>query len=100
LDILFIKARHLGCHLDVLFAVRNLDARPASRESGGAPDGWQAGTEAAKYIVEQPVHLTMQREERVTIAVAKEARNPVAVVSAPWNQVTDAHLFSPLRSID
>src|SRR5690606_26696129 len=53
----------------------------------------QAAVEAAQDVVEQTVHLAVQRQERV--AVAEDGGGPVAVVAAPGNQIAYAHCLSP-----
>jgi hypothetical protein len=43
----------------------------------------------------------MQRQERIAFAVTEDARNLIAVVPAPGNQITDIHRSSPfVPSID
>ena len=48
------------------------------------------GSIAAEDVIEQPVHLSMQREEWIAIVVAKHRRNLI-VGAAPRNQITDTH---------
>src|SRR5690606_7240150 len=99
LDVLFLEAGHLGRHLDLLLAVGDLDARPASAPEGGEPaERRQTAVKAAENIVEQAVHLAMQRQEGVAIVIAENAWKLVAVVAAPGDQITYAHRFSPFMS--
>src|SRR3954454_24678619 len=53
---------------------------------------------AAEDVVEQPVHLTLQRQERVAVVIAGDRRNLVAVVAVPGDQITYAHCLSPFMS--
>src|SRR5690554_6270745 len=96
-NILLLKARHFGGHCDILFAVRNFDAGPAAAKSRDAAQGRQAGAEPAESVVEQPVHLSVQRQEGVALAIAKNARSLVGIVPAPRDQITDTHFISPFH---
>src|SRR5690606_14703773 len=92
LDILFLDTRNLGCYGDLLVVIGNLDARPAATECGKTAKSRQARAKAPESVVEQPVHLAMQRKERIAIALAENSRGLVAGVAAPWNQITHIHL--------
>src|SRR5579875_2399737 len=61
IDVLLLDPGQLGHDLDVLLALAHLDIGPAGRP---AEARWHRQIEAPKEVVEKPVHLAMQREER------------------------------------
>jgi hypothetical protein len=64
----------LSRQYDLLVGLGDLDIRLGRAERRKRAERWQATVKPAEGVVEQLVHLSMQREERIAITVTKVAR--------------------------
>src|SRR5690349_14886894 len=92
LDVLPVEPGELRDDLHLLLRLRlaDIDMRPAA---GPAEAGRQRQVEAAEEIVEEPVHLAMEREERAVLVLEPGRRRRTA--AAPRNEITHGHASPP-----
>src|SRR5262249_6102027 len=87
LEVLLLEARQLGRHADLRLRVLDVDARRERtplRHLRGLPDA------TAPEVLEQMVHLALEREERILPAVRQRTRGAI-----PPEQARQLHLAPP-----
>src|SRR5438552_4163261 len=88
LDILLIETWQLGGDLDVFIGLAHFNVRPPHRSIRAE----RRYIEAAKYIIEQPVHFAVQSEERTVLGPASAH---LASAITPRNEILHCHGYSP-----
>src|SRR5262249_9425578 len=88
LDILLVKTWYLGGGFDFFVVLAALDIRPADRTIKEAIRAERYQVEAAKNVVEQPIHFAVQSNEGVGFFAPS---NSHIAPAAQWDQISHRH---------
>src|SRR5262249_30131153 len=88
LDVLVVQAGQLCRDLHFLVGVAHLNTRPAQHSIDPAIKAKRSEIKPAKDVIEHPVHLTVQRQERTGLPAASNRDIAPAI---PRDEISHAH---------
>src|SRR5438105_3393226 len=87
-EIFLVETGYFGRNPHFLIGFADLEVRPSCRAIEEAVGAERGNIETAKEVIEQPIHLAVEREERADFFATPYAHVAAAI---PRNQISHGH---------